>query len=113
MEFDAGSAGSAVYLCPCDGSSDLRVPAFVGNDYFCEVSQVAVPGSDTDVILWDGKDCLSDSGCCSFNTPPVFTVQLPATNNDDLEVRICSGATSVGGFNTENTPITLMEIYVK
>ena len=65
------------------------------------------------VILWDGKDCLPDSGCCTFNTPPVFRVQLLATTNDDLEVRICSGATSLGGLNTENTPITLMEIYVK
>ena len=111
--FAASNAGNAVYKCPCDGSVDPRVPAFVGDDYFCEGSQVGVPESDTDVILWDGKDCLPDSCCCSFNTPPVFTVQLPATTNDDLEVRICSGATSVGGFNTENTPITLMEIYVK
>ena len=75
---------------------------------------MGVPGSDTDVILWDGKDYLSDSGCCTFNTctPPLFTVQLLATTNDDLEIRICSETTSVGGFNTENTPITLIEIYV-
>lgn len=111
--FAAGNVGNAVYICPCDGSVDPRVPAFVGYSYFCEGSQVSVPGSDTDVILWDGKNCLPDSDCCTFNTPPVFTIQLPATTNDDLEVRICSGATSAGGFNAENTPITLMEIYVK
>ena len=94
---------AARFFCTC----------FVRNDYFCEGSQVRVPGSDTDVILWDGKDYLSDSGCYTFNTPPLFIVQLLATTSDDLQVTICSGTTSVVGFSTENTPITLIEIYVK
>ena len=111
--FAAGNGGNAVYKCPCDGG-DPTIPSFVGDDYFCEGSQESSSGSTTDVILWDGEDCVPDSDCCSFNSPPQFTVQLPATTSNDIEVRICSGRLpSTGGANSEDTPIVLMEIYVK
>ena len=111
------AAGNAAFKCLCDGG-DETVPPFVGDHYFCEGSQEGNPPVDTDVILWDGEDCLPDSECCSFNSrgphsPLVFRAELPATTSDDIEVRICSRTTSLGGFNTEDTPIFLMEIYVK
>lgn len=109
--FAAGNTGGATYVCPCAGG-DQNVPAFVGEDYFCEGSVVSHPDSTTDVILWDGEDCGTGSDCCSFNSPPDFRVQLPASTSDDIEVRICSGEFS-GLFNAEDTPVFLIEIYVK
>lgn len=112
--FAAGffALGSASFKCPCAGGSGI-IPSFVGNNYFCEGPHENVPGSDTTSVIWDGMDCLSSSDCCSFNSPPWFTVTLPALTDDSIEVRICSGQTSVGGFNNENTPVTLMEMFVK
>ena len=104
--------GSATFKCPCDGG-DQTIPSFVGSSYFCEGSLENVPGSDTASVLWDGEGCLPSSTCCSFNSPPWFTVTLPAPTNDNIEVRICSGDTLNGGFNTENTPVSLIEIFVK
>ena len=80
----------------------------------CEGSIENVPGNTTGSVLWDGMGCLPSNDCCSFNSPAWITVSLPAPTTDDIEVRICLGGTSAGGFNTENTPsLTLMEIYVK
>ena len=59
--------------------------------------------------LWDGQGCGPTSTCCTFNNPPWFCKQLPQSTNADLEVRLCS-------FNyasAENTPVELVEIYVK
>ena len=114
--FAAGNAGNAAFRCPCDGGdSESRVPPFVGENYFCEGSGPdGNPGFTTDVILWDGEDCGTGSECCSFNSPPEFRVELPATTSDDIEVRICSGRLELtGGSNAEDTPIFLMEIFVK
>ncbi len=38
--------------------------------------------------LWDGQDCTT--ACCTFNSPPWFSVSLPAPTTDDIEVRICT-----------------------
>ena len=60
------------FICPCDASIDIRVPLFVGEDYFCESGlneawtrasgQHKIYSND---ILWDGEDCLPSSTCCS------------------------------------------------
>jgi hypothetical protein len=101
--------------CSCtDPSRPITTPSFVGNDYFCETG--VPPGQQfnneifyADDPLWDGQGCGPTSTCCTFNNPPWFCKQLPQSTNADLEVRLCSASTA----NVENTPIELIEIYVK
>ena len=61
--------------------------------------------------LWDAEGCGPNSQCCSFNSPPWFIAELPSPTTDDIEVRIC--ADDAGGTAHEDTPIELMELYVK
>ena len=105
-----------VSICPCTNVNEqysIYIPSYVGNDYFCETG--VPPGqrwSNTfyaDDPLWDGQGCGPTSTCCTFNNPPWFCKQLPQSTNADLEVRLCSQ----GPANVENTPIELIEIYVK
>ena len=105
---------SAIHLCPCNDNSSVRVPSYVGNDYFCETG---IPTGQNfqnglfypDDTLWDGEGCGPTSACCTFNNPPWFCKQLPQPTNDDLEIRLCG----VGAATYENTPIELVEIYSK
>ena len=59
----------------------------------------------------DGEGCGPNSECCSFNSPPWFTVQLPSSTTEDIEVRICGN--DGGGTAHEDTPIRVMELYIK
>ena len=102
-------------LCPCENGSTggSRVPSFVGGNYFCETGRtsgyrhgVFYPDGDA---LWDGQGCGPTSSCCTFNSPPWFNVQLPSLTTDDIEVRICSNH----GTTVDDTPIQLLELYVK
>ena len=95
--------------CPC--STGHTSPSFVGQDYFCD------SGTDTDGgtvfygdnPLWDGEEC-GTTTCCTYNDPPWFCKQLPQATTDEIEVRICCGASLI---TTEDTPIELIEIYVQ
>ena len=116
--FAGGLAESATYFqgeqCPCDGGTS-PVPGFLGDDYFCE-SGVNGPWVKWQWIfhpddqLWDGRDCLPTSSCCSLNNPPYFIKEIGVNTNDDIEGRICdtSSPRSYG-----NTAIELLEIYVQ
>ena len=106
------------YGCPCvTGSTAGRfVPSFVGQNYFCEAGITRYPGSATFGLLypngdplWDGQGCGPTSSCCTFNSPPWFNVQLPSPTTDNIEVRICN----YNGNGIDDTPIHLMELYVK
>ena len=49
--------------CPCDrpDPSDIPVPSFVGNNYFCEFGQNVFSGTfrlQSEDPLWDGKNCI-------------------------------------------------------
>ncbi len=103
--------------CPCAPSAYLpgiRVPSFVGQDYFCESGVDVWPSAHLypDDPLWDGDGCtIAENTCCQFNNPPYFTKQLNTTTGDSLEVRAC-------GFNTRSgtegdTLIELIELYIK
>jgi hypothetical protein len=102
--------------CPCTNSNEqetINIPSFIGNDYFCETG---VPSGQTydyifypDDPLWDGQGCGPNSTCCTFNNPPWFCKQLLQSTNADLEVRLCSFDCTI----SENTPIELVDIYVK
>ena len=103
-------------ICPCvtGSTSGSRIPSFVGQNYFCESgitewddrTFVFFPNGDH---LWDGQGCGPTSSCCTFNSPPWFNVTLSSPTTDDIEVRICGDE----GNQNEDTPIQLMELYVK
>ena len=102
-------------VCPCDATTTIRIPPFVGNDYFCE-SGVNEPWNDnrhlklhSNDTLWDGEDCLPSSTCCSQHNPPYFTKQLPTPTTDDIEARICVHYP----LQYENIAVELVELYVQ
>ena len=101
--------------CPCSNinrQGTTPIPAFIGNNYFCDTGNFA---TNNQIIyyssnpLWDGEDCSSISTCCQFNNPPWFCASLPDSTTDDLEVRICGNEPTT----SEDTVITRLEIYVK
>ena len=116
--FAAGAAEgnpSASWVCPCDTTANIRIPPFVGNDYFCESGRneqwagsmrYRLYSNDT---LWDGENCLSSSTCCSLHNPPYFVKQLPTPTTDDIEARICVVEHSRSG----NIAVELIELYVQ
>jgi hypothetical protein len=101
------------YQCPCDTHNYDRVPAFVGDNFFCE-SGLHSPWSNQhilypDDVLWDGQNCTSTSTCCQLNNPPWFTKNLTSATTDDIELRICTDS----GPRYEDVPIELIELYVQ
>ena len=103
---------TATFACPCDSSAVISIPSFVGEDYFCEsgVNSTFVTYTlHTSDPLWDGKDCISRSLCCSRRDPPYFTKDLPAATTDNIEARICLNELQ----RDENIAIELVEFYVQ
>ena len=103
--------------CPCTDinyQTTAVTPSYVANDYFCETG---VPPNQflsfemfySDDPLWDGRGCGPTSTCCSFNNPPWFCKQLPQSTTADLEIRACG----FGSGSDDNTPVELVEVYVK
>ena len=100
--------------CPCVAGSTTVVPSFVGQNYFCETgitqwdrrTHVFWPNGDP---LWDGQGCGPTSSCCTFNSPPWFNVTLSSPTTDNIEVRICGNQP----ITNEDTPVQLIELYVK
>ena len=98
------------HRCPCD--SGQQPPAFVGQNYFCETGDHDPTHNRSrfynDDPLWDGKNCVK-STCCSFHNPPWFSVTLPKSTVDDIEVRICGDQST----EDEDSPIAQLEVYVQ
>ncbi len=97
---DHGPASSA--RCLCDNENRNRAPlppSFVGNNYFCD--------GDYNGQLWDGQDCTT--ACCTFNSPPWFSVSLPAPATDNIEVRICTDQDK----SDEDIYVGFIQIYVQ
>ena len=100
--------------CPCVPGSTNRSPSFVGQNYFCEsgitrwdrTSGIFYPNGDP---LWDGQGCGPTTNCCTFNSPPWFNVRLSSPTTDGIEVRICGDQP----ITNEDTPVQLIELYVK
>ena len=98
--FAAGHDGN--FRCPCDNPDRVQAPlppSFVGSNYYCDGSYNGA--------LWDGQDCTSD--CCTFNSPPFFTANLPTVTADNIEVRICIDQ----GRNDEAVHLSLLQLYVQ
>ena len=106
---DSSIGGSA---CPCSTLAQPNIPPWVGNEYFCESGSATTSSVGIfypDDPLWDGQDCPpSTSHCCDLNNPPWFSKELSEATNEDIEVRVMAN-----GVNNEDTPVELIEIYVK
>ena len=108
------------WVCPCDATSTIGIPPFVGNDYFCE-SGVNKPWDNridyklhSNDTLWDGEDCLSSSMCCSQCNSTYFTKQLPTPTTDEIEARICLHYSLWTSSSVdENLAVELVELYVQ
>ena len=84
---------------------------FVGDNYYCESGNPADTFGYyhiyTEDRLWDGEQC--EGECCSNGkSPPWFSVELPNSTTDDIEVRICSGE-----GNQDETLVQLLELYIQ
>uniref|UniRef100_A0A1X7U3P1 Fibrinogen C-terminal domain-containing protein n=1 Tax=Amphimedon queenslandica TaxID=400682 RepID=A0A1X7U3P1_AMPQE len=96
--------------CPCNnGNSDI-VPAFIGNNYFCESGTNASSPSTTLYTadpLWDGQGCGSlESPCCNVPGIPWFHRDYGSnTTTDYIELRVCASLSS------EDSPVSYYEIY--
>ena len=106
------------YTCPCAlNGTAFRMqqpPTFVDNNYFCESANPLNSFRNTNVFrytddpLWDGQRC--EGQCCTgSNSPPWFSIMLPSTTTDGIEVCICSRQPTAN----EDTIIGLLEIYVQ
>ena len=99
--------------CPCNTGSNVVVPDFVGNDYYCEsgntVNQFGILLVED--ILWDGQQCSEiESTCCTTPNMPWFLKTLNEETNDDIELRVCSdGSPTIH----EEAPLDIIEIYIK
>ena len=101
--------------CPCSNVSDQQSgpQLFIDNNFFCESGNP----SNNDIMdnqffstdpLWDGQQC--EGTCCNgTNSPPWFSVQLPAPTNGEIQVSICGDEFT----DNEDTPIGLLEIFVQ
>ena len=99
--------------CPCI-SGGTAAPSFVNMDYFCEIGIV---NTNIDFIdnnpLWDGQDCAAFNTCCEFNNPPWFCKQLNQPSTEDIEIRIMGSVDEFNFLEEEDTPVGLIEIFVK
>ena len=114
--YAAGSSeqnGCSNSKCPCNGGREP--PSYVGNNYYCESAYngtcYVIDTFFPDDPLWDGQQCDNDEGtCCTgTNTLPWFSVDLPDSTSDDIEVRICHDQDTTD----EDTPIQLLELYIQ
>ena len=104
--------GNPLFQCPCSEENAPTPPQFIGDNYYCESGNPTDSADDNQFFsndpLWDGQQC--EGTCCNgTNSPPWFSVQLPAPTTNMIEVSICLNQ----GTADEDTPIELLEIYVQ
>ena len=109
--------GNPSNRCPCSSEPEENgpipvPPQFIGDNYYCESGNPTDSADDNHFFsndpLWDGQQC--EGTCCNgTNSPPWFSVQLPAPTTDTIEVSICLNQ----GTADEDIPIELLEIYVQ
>lgn len=103
------------FACYCgnDSTHGSLPPEFVGQNFFCEsaVNTASFPANTfyAQDPLWDGRDCGPRTNCCTFNSPPWFSIQLPTSTTDDVEARVCLDE----AVANEDLTIGLLEIYVQ
>ena len=65
-----GESYQPTYVCPCTNTGNIRIPPWVGTDYFCESGTVTAQEGIfyQQDPLWDGQGCGSTSTCCNYGT---------------------------------------------
>ena len=115
------TASDPTFKCPCINRnlspSSMRIPSFIGNDYFCDTTLSTYYSNYGRVFfpndpLWDGQGCSTNNVCCSVsnlcnNSPPWFIKHLPSFATDNIEMRVCRPASD------GSTPIEIVELYVQ
>ena len=111
---ESGTSRHSSSMCPRSNTNGQAQgsPAPIGNNYYSEsgnsVSDFRRNYLYRDDKLWDGQQC--EGTCCtSTNSPPRFSVQLPALTTDAIEVSICCDQ----GTGNEDVPVELIEIFVQ
>ena len=99
--------------CPCFDSLGRQTPDFVNNSYYCESANpsdvLSNPGFlYTNDKLWDGQQCKNEGGCCNESLP-WFSVMLPNSVSDNIEVRICGNDRS----DNSDTLVEQLDIYIQ
>ena len=92
--------------CPCNTNGVTNViPAFVGNDYYCESSNL----QNTDDPLWDGMQCRElEVPCCNHTGLPWFQKTLSTSTTATITTRVCLDEDT----NNENLGIEHLELYM-
>lgn len=94
--------------------NETRVLGFIGNNSFCDTGNVDNERWQDTLFtshpLWEGiAGCAYSATCCHTSSGPWFQTTLSAPTVSDIEVRICSDQHT----GNEDTPLQLVEIYVK
>ena len=87
---------------------------FIGNNNFCDTGNLDnEPWGNalfSDHPLWDGiAHCANSATCCAPHAGPWFYTSITPRTVADIEVRICGDQSTLN----EDTPLGLLEIYVK
>ena len=103
---------TSMYTCPCSSTNGQEPPSSIGNNYYCEsgnsMSDFTRDHLYQDDKLWDGQQC--EGTCCTgTNSPPWFSVQLPAPTTDAIKVSICCDEDT----SNEDIPVELIDLYVQ
>ena len=101
-----------VLRCPCHPEfntiSNVNIPPFVGDDYFCEsgINDDAFEQTHhLDDPLWDGRQCFGE--CC--NSPYFVKTLNGGPTLDPLEIRMCNNR----NIDNSNMLVEEIEIYVQ
>ena len=100
--------------CPCNNSSGLVPPPFVGSDYYCETGDndysCCANTFFSNDPLWDGQQCPGEEApCCTHPNMPWFNKILSETTTEDIELRVCGSH----GIANEDTPLEVIELFVR
>ena len=110
--YDELTSGRLNAHCPCvQPAAALRVPTFVGTDYYCDTGSHAQYTDHLyiDNAVWDGQGCGPTSTCCDDPDLPWFTKQLQQPTTDDIELRICR----TSDRDTEDILLESIELYIQ
>ena len=104
--------GHQPLTCPCSKHRGALPLAFVNDHYYCESGTTGGLSHATYFTgdpLWDGKGCIDQDNCCTQPNLPWFFRQLPLTNTDDIEARICYDQS----FSDESVFVEEVQFYVQ
>ena len=103
---------TSMHSYPRSNINGQEPPPSIGNNYYCEsgnsMSDFRQGHLYLENKLWDGQQC--EGTCCTgTNSPPWFSVQLPAPTTDAIEESIfCDESTS-----NEDITVELIDLYIQ